>query len=334
MTGQERVTVWITGLLSVCMAAAALLFFIIRQRPPGQPLTLTGVTLRRDTDPRKQRPIGGVEIIATNGAATVKTLSDAFGLFTITIPGEPKAPKPPDLTFQAQDYLPSVIKSAKADQLYLVYLTPQRPGVAEPVSHKQSVLANIRVRYSEKAEITTNTGSLVKSFEVVNKGNVPCNQHPPCSPDGKWKATVASFVEVAQGPGQEFRRARLSCIAGPCPFTRIEPQTNLADGPELKIEILNWSDTTTFLLEAEVSQRIVSDMIRESFPAVFGSSMNFTLPARAQGPSIQAELNGQDIVFPLGPNLTVSWGICSVKVAPDKTKAYRCDLKPGYRFHQ
>jgi hypothetical protein len=321
-----------TGLLSVCLAAAALLFFIIRQRPPGQPLTLTGVTLRRDTDPRKQRPIAGVEIVATNGLTTLKTISDVSGLFSITIPGEPKPPRPPDLTFQAQDYLPSDIKSAKSDQLYLVYLTPQRPAVTEPVSHKQSVLANIRVRYSEKAEITTNTGSLVKSFEVVNKGNVPCNQHPPCSPDGKWKATVASFVEAAQGPGQEFRRARLSCIAGPCPFTSIEPQTTLTDGPQLKIEILNWSDTTTFLLEAEVSQRIVSDMIRQSFPAVFGSSMNFTLPARTQGPSVEAELNGQDIVFPLGPNLIVSWGVCSVKVAPDKTKAYRCDLKPGYRF--
>jgi hypothetical protein len=333
MTGQ-RVAVWITGLLSLCMAAAALLFFIIRQRPPAQALTLTGVTLRRDSDPRKQRPIAGVEITATNGFVNLKTLSDASGLFTITIAGGPKAPAPPNLTFQAQDYLGSEIKSAKGDQVYLVYLTPQRPTMAEPASHKQSTLANIRVRYSEKAEITTNTGSLVKSFEVVNKGNVPCNQHPPCSPDDKWKATLGSVVENAQGPGQEFRRARLSCIAGPCPFTRIEPQTNLADGPSLKIEILNWSDTTTFLLEAEVSQRILSDMIRQSFPAVFGSSMNFTLPARAQGPSIEAELNGQDIVFPLGPDLIVSWGVCSVKVASDKTKAYRCDLKPGYSFQQ
>ena len=315
------------------MAAAALLFFIIRQRPPGQPLTLTGVTLRRDTDPRKQRPIAGVEIIAANG---VMNSEDAFlthlGCLRLRFPGNRRRQQPPNLTFQAQDYLRSEIESAKGDQLYLVYLTPDRAPAAEPVIHKQSVLANIRVRYSEKAEITNNTGSLVKSFEVVNKGNVPCNGHTPCSPDGKWKATLGSFVETAQGQGQEFRRARLSCIAGPCPFTRIEPQTNLADGPSLKHRVLNWSDTTTFLLEAEVSQRIVSDMIRESFPAVFGSSMNFTLPPRAQGPSIEAELNGQDIVFPLGPNLIVSWGVCSVKVAEDKTKVYRCDLKPGYQF--
>jgi hypothetical protein len=60
--------------------------------------------------------------------------------------------------------------------------------------------------------------------------------------------------------------------------------------------------------------------------------MSFILPASAEGPSIEADVNGQPIVFPLGPDLIVSWGTCSVKVSPDQTKLYRCDLNPDYRF--
>jgi hypothetical protein len=60
--------------------------------------------------------------------------------------------------------------------------------------------------------------------------------------------------------------------------------------------------------------------------------MNFTLPAAAEGPSIEAEMNGQPIVYPLGPALILSWATCTMKVNPDRTKAYRCELKPGYRF--
>jgi len=40
------------------------------------------------------------------------------------------------------------------------------------------------------------------------------------------------------------------------------------------------------------------------------------------------------MVFPLGPNLSLSWAACNVRTGPeqDKTTVYRCELKPGYRF--
>jgi hypothetical protein len=43
-------------------------------------------------------------------------------------------------------------------------------------------------------------------------------------------------------------------------------------------------------------------------------------------------LNGTAIVFPLGPNLFLSWADCNARVNADQTKVYRCELKPGYRF--
>ena len=94
----------------------------------------------------------------------------------------------------------------------------------------------------------------------------------------------------------------------------------------------NWSDTTTFLVEAEVTRTMVSDMVRQSYPIKFGDAMEFTLPANAEGPCIEAELNGTDIVFPLGPAMRLSWADCVVDVSPDHTKLFQCELKPGYAF--
>ena len=75
-----------------------------------------------------------------------------------------------------------------------------------------------------------------------------------------------------------------------------------------------------------------SDAIRQAYPAIYGRSMSFTLPATAEGPSIEADLGGGEIVFPLGPALQLSWAECSLQMAADQTKLYRCELKPGYQF--
>ena len=96
--------------------------------------------------------------------------------------------------------------------------------------------------------------------------------------------------------------------------------------------MLDWSDTTTFLLQAEVFRPGVGDVVRESYPVIFGRAMNFTLPAAAKGPSVEAEMNGSRIVFALGPTSILSWADCHVTVDKNQTKAYRCELKPGYRF--
>ena len=77
---------------------------------------------------------------------------------------------------------------------------------------------NVRVRYSVKTITEADVGSAVKTFEVANVGDVPCKGHHPCSPDGKWKAALSS-ASLDAGEGNEFRNARVSCIAGPCPFS-------------------------------------------------------------------------------------------------------------------
>jgi hypothetical protein len=96
--------------------------------------------------------------------------------------------------------------------------------------------------------------------------------------------------------------------------------------------VRDWSDTTSFLLEAEVVHTMAGDVIQVSYPVKFGRAMDFTLPSRAEGPSIEAEVSGSDIVYPLGPTLAVPWATCTLSVDKDRTRLYHCDLKPGYHF--
>jgi serine/threonine protein kinase len=194
----------------------------------------------------------------------------------------------------------------------------------------QTPLNDIRVRYAAKTP--TPIGSIAKRFEVVNKGNVPCDRTATvCSPDGQWKAANGELTLDA-GNGSVFQNVRVSCTAGPCPFTRIESNQSLQGGQMLKLLVRNWADTVTFLVEAEVFHTKTTDLIGITYPAIFGREMSFTLPPTAQDPSILTNSNGTDIVYPLGSNLTLSWAACNLQVAADGTKLYRCELNPGYRF--
>jgi hypothetical protein len=75
-----------------------------------------------------------------------------------------------------------------------------------------------------------------------------------------------------------------------------------------------------------------SEVIRESHPAIFGRTLNFSVPGTAEGQSIEADVNGDAIVFPLGPSLCLSWADCTVATDRDRNKTYRCELKGGYQF--
>jgi hypothetical protein len=202
--------------------------------------------------------------------------------------------------------------------------TPERPTV---------VVSNIKVRYTVNSESDQNIASEARTFEVVNRANVPCHRRAPCSPDGYWKASTKSLTLDA-GPGNEFRDARASCIAGPCPFTLIDPSGFVNGGRTIVASAMDWSDTATFLLQAEVFHTSIVSIERESYPVVFGRTLNFTTPQTAEGVSLEAELNGVQILFPLGPELYLSWANCTVRTGSDRDKStlYQCQLKPGFRF--
>ncbi|MGA8151978.1 MAG: hypothetical protein WB952_13580 [Terriglobales bacterium] len=326
MSAGKKTAIWAilaVGILSIVLVV------ILRHR--RQPITLKGAVLTEDSDPNKQSPIADVEITAINALGVGKSKSEASGLFTITLPKGLRRRQPVMLEFRHKDYQPLDLHDFIGDKLYVARMVPIRQETKAMDHHSHAVVSNARVRYSVKATTEANVGSAVKTFQVSNTGNIPCRKHPPCSPDGKWKAAIGS-TSLDAGEGNEFRNARVSCIAGPCPFTKIELEELSSDGRRLNVSVRNWSDTTMFLVEAEVVHPMVSDAVRESYPVIFGRALNFSLPASAEGPSIEAEVDGEAIVFPLGPNLFLRWADCHIGVDKDQSKTYRCELKPGYQF--
>src|SRR6266481_2575765 len=313
------------------VAAGAVVAAMLLIRPHTRPMSLGGAVIRQDADPKKELPLADVEIKAVaNGSVIGDGKSDASGLFTIMLRTRLWIGRPVTLQFRHADYQPLDLHEFVGDKVYLAHMVPL-PHDANASNRPNIVVANVLARYSIKSTTAANVGSAVKTFEVANTGNVPCKKKPPCSPDGKWKASMGS-ASLDAGEGNEFRNARTSCIAGPCPFTKIEAEDFLQGGREVKVSARNWSDTATFLLEAEVFRPMVSDMVRTSHPVIFGQALNFTVPGSAEGVSILAEINGDTITFPFGPNLYLSWADCNARVNRDQTKVYRCELKPGYRF--
>jgi hypothetical protein len=219
------------------------------------------------------------------------------------------------------------------EKLYVAAMIPITEPVKSAPNVKESVVSNVRVRYTINSRTDSNVGSAVKTFQVINKGNVPCNKQKPCSPDKQWKAANGS-ASLDAGQDNSFGNVRASCIAGPCPFTKIDSSGFEHGGRHITVSALNWSDTATFLLEAEVFHTAISSNVRESYPVIFGRTLNFTLPPTQEGVSLEGEVDGAPMVFPLGPDLYLSWANCTARTSKgnDQTTVYRCELKPGYRF--
>jgi hypothetical protein len=327
MTGGRKIAIWALVMVTLTGVLAAVLVAVHK----AQPITIKGAVLSQDADPQKQLPIADVQITGTNGLAVSSCKSDASGLFSLTLRRGLRRRQPVTLQFRHPDYQPLDLNEFIGDKIYLARMASISHDTHVKSDGPDVAVSNVRVRYSVKTTTEADVGSAVKTFQVVNAGNVPCKGHHPCSPDGKWKAALDS-ASIDAGEGNEFRNARVSCIAGPCPFARVEFEDLSRGGRKVNVSVRNWSDTTTFLLEAEVVHPMVSDIVRESYPVIFGQALNFSLSASAEGPSLEAEINGDSIVFPMGPDLFLSWADCHVSVDKSQTKAYRCELKPGYRF--
>ncbi len=153
---------------------------------------------------------------------------------------------------------------------------------------------------------------LRQDLQVVNQGNVPCDHKSPCSPDGKWKAT-SSTVSLDAGPDNTYANITASCIAGRCPFTRIDSSGFIHGGRKITMTALNWSDRATFLMEAEVYHTAISAEVRELYPVIFGQTLNFTLPPTQEGVSLRPTSTARPWYFLLGPNPSLSWATCTVR---------------------
>ncbi len=299
---------------------------------------IRGAVIRKDADVSKELPIADVQVMGTRGTMTATARTDASGYFELKFP-EPIWPgQAVSLTFRDDNYKPldmnlTMAYRSAVRRLVVAAMVPTPQPTVNERGGPATVISNIRIRYTVTSDHADNIGSLVKTFQVVNRGDVPCRRQEPCSPDGEWKAAIDS-VKLDAGQDNEFRNVRASCIAGPCPFTRMDSSGFTQGGRVITASALNWSDTATFLVEAEVFHTSLASSARRSYPVIYDRALNFTLPESKEGLSIEADVNGQPTVFPLGPELYLSWAECTSRATGDEKKStvYRCELKPGYRF--
>jgi len=283
---RRKSAVWpITGAVAVVLALT--LYFASK---PKDLKSITGAVLRQDTELGKQLPIANAQISLVGDLADGVATSDSSGRFEVRLRPGVRVGQMARLRISHPGYRPMDLPEYLLDRLYIIRMVPS-DQTADASHAAPIVLSDIRVRSTTRSEISVNAGSALKTFEVVNTGDVPCDRRGPCSPDGKWKATVGG-ASLDAGENNSFHNVRVSCIAGPCPFTKIEKDSFSAGGSHISVTIRNWSDTTTFLLEAEVTHISSGDMILQSFPAIFDRSMSFTLPASAQGPSHRLSASG------------------------------------------
>jgi hypothetical protein len=329
-TSWRKIAIWSAVIIGLggFLAATRITVRLYRRH---RSIMLRGAVVKQNVDTRNQSPIADVEVSAGDGLAVLDSKSDFSGAFTLSLRPGSRRGQPITLTFRHPDYQPLTLKEVISDNLYVIRMAPLHGEVEAGLNAATVAVGNVLVRYSTETTTTDHVGSAVKVFQVVNTGNVPCHRHSPCSPDGKWKAQVGG-ASLDAGEGNVLRNARVTCIAGPCPFTRVDTDGFSVGGHNIKVLIRDWSDTATFVLQADVSRTQVGDTVRESSPVIFGRAMNFTLPAKAEGPSIEAEMNGSRIVFPLGPTPILSWADCDVRVEKNQVKDYRCELKAGYRY--
>jgi len=336
----KRKKVLLSILAGAVVAATASFIVLKLHHWRAASLTIQGAVIRSDSDPRKQLPIAGASVTAEDGTSSVRVESDASGYFKIKLPGVAWLGKTLKLSFHHADYQPlelalrpSIRLAGKELQIAAMTPIPSQSGDGSGGQLKQSVVSNIRIRYTVNSQSEDNIGSAARTFQVVNKGGVACNGQKPCSPHDNWKASTNS-LSLDAGPGNEFRNVRASCFAGPCPFTRIDPSGFRNDARNITVAATDWSDTATFLVEAEVFHTAIRSNLRELYPVIYGPALNFTVPPTQEGVSIEAEIDGTPMVFPLGPELYLSWATCTSRVSSkvDNSTIYLCQLKPGYRF--
>jgi hypothetical protein len=327
----------------VAIAAAIVIGLLVRAHRLRsisvlQSIPIEGTVIQRDADTNKELPIANVAITASDGVNSATTRSEASGYFKLILHKGVLSGNPVVVGFRRLGYEPLDLtvqtgRLKTPNELYVAAMVPIPAKNVTGSPRPQAVVSNIRVRYTINSRTEANVGSAVKTFQVVNQGDVPCDRQSPCSPDGKWKASSAS-VSLDAGADNSFENVRASCIAGPCPFTRIDSSGFVHGGRNIRVSALNWSDTATFLMEAEVYHTAISSNVRELYPVIFGRTLNFTLPPTQEGASLEAEIDGSPMVFPLGPDLDLSWATCTVRTGreEEKTATYLCELKPGYKF--
>src|ERR1700761_3537671 len=193
----EKKLIWTT--IAVSAAALTGLFFFLRAHHLREisdrlSILIEGAVIQHDADPNRQLPISDVLVTASDGTRTATGQTDASGYYKLVLTKRVLSELPITVTFQHAGYEPGEItiptaRFQTANELHVVALEPigpprvQKASTSVPATKPPMVVSDIRVRYTVNNRSENNVGSATRTFEVVNKGDIPCEQKSLCSPD-------------------------------------------------------------------------------------------------------------------------------------------------------
>ncbi len=269
---------------------------------------------------KKELPIADVVITASDGIRSAATRSDASGYFKLVLHKRVLSDQPIHGHFP-----PSALRTAGLNR------ANGKIEDAGPALCCRHGTPHSEDRCSGRSKVSSSTqpspiSGLKYPGEVYDQHPHPdecrlrsqdlpggqqgkCALRSPVSLFAGWQVEGDLCDGVARCRDRQYVRQHNRLLhCGPCPFTRIDSSGFIHGGRNISVTALNWSDTATFLMEAEVYHTAISSEVRELYPVNFGQTLNFTLPPTQEGVSLEAELDGAPMVFPLGPESLLELG--------------------------
>ena len=135
--------------------------------------------IRQNADSQKESPIADVQIQAATTLSAGDCKSDASGFFNLTLRPGIVPWDSVTIQFRHPEYLPLDLNVPAEDKLYVIRMVPIPAQNRTQPSTPDKLVANVSARYSIKATSAANIGNAVKTFQVINTGNVPCPTSSP-----------------------------------------------------------------------------------------------------------------------------------------------------------
>src|SRR3984957_4488218 len=169
MTGKK--IVW--AMIAVAAAVVLALFLRahwLRSIPVHRSITIEGAVTQRDADTKKELPIAGVAVTASDGVKSAATQSEASGYYKLVLQRGVLSEKPVVVSFRHPSYEPLDLnvqtgRLETPGKLYIASMVAVPAKTAAGPRRPGKVVSNIRVRYTTNSRTETNVGSAVRFRE-------------------------------------------------------------------------------------------------------------------------------------------------------------------------
>src|SRR5258706_4017960 len=156
-----------TAILTVTIAALVLAAAVYGISKARELKFIAGAVLRDDRDLGKQLPVAGVQVSIDEELSEGVAISDSSGFFRVKLRPGVHMGQMVTMRLRHPDYRAMNLSEYLQDRLYVIRIVPLNPsedaGPDPPI-----VISDIRVRYATRSRLSVESGSALKTFEVVN----------------------------------------------------------------------------------------------------------------------------------------------------------------------